>query len=54
MTINTYNQVCHKCGQPAMFYDGSNGYWWCGMNYFAHGYCKREKQKGIDEKSNNN
>jgi hypothetical protein len=45
-------QVCNVCGDRAHIKDKNK--WWCGLDFYtAHGFCKKGKQKGIDEESNN-
>ena len=47
ISFDYYNEqrLCNQCGEPAKFFDGTNNYWWCGMTFYAHGYCKKQKEK---------
>jgi hypothetical protein len=45
MTISTKNKVCHKCKDPAKFYDFRTRKWWCGYTVLVNGICKNANKK---------
>jgi hypothetical protein len=45
--LKTTGNKCNQCNADAKYY--SDKKWWCGFNFYAHGYCKQQKKESKND-----